>query len=96
VIDYQKKASAQAIKTLPATLILFGAPGPGAKAMSGAPTWGLDAFCQKFLVWQNESEQVFLGYNDILELAERQEVSKSLALRFVSYRLNSVFEEALK
>ena len=95
-IDFQKNASTLSISTQPATLLLFGAPGPGAKAMSSAPTLGLDAFCQKFLVWKDSNDHVFLSYNNILELAERQNVSKSIALRFVSFRLNSVFEEALE
>ena len=35
----------------PTTLILFGGPAPGAKAMNGAATLGLGAFCQKFRGW---------------------------------------------
>ena len=43
----------------PTTLILFGGPAPGAKAMNGAATLGLDAFCQKFLVWEDAKGGAF-------------------------------------
>ena len=76
-------------------LLLFGAPGPGAKAMKNAQTLGLDGFCQRFLVWQDTSGQVFLSFNDLLALAERQGLGKSLPLRVIDYRLTSVFEDAL-
>jgi uncharacterized protein (DUF302 family) len=77
-------------------LILFGGPAPGAKAMSEAPTLGLDAFCQKFLLWQDNLGKTHLSFNDLLSLADRQGVNKSIALRVINYRLKSVFEEALK
>ena len=77
-------------------MILFGAPAPGASAMSDAPTLGLDAFCQKFLVWQNPGGQVYLSFNDLLALAERQDVSKSIALRLIDFRLGRTFREALE
>lgn len=76
-------------------LLLFGAPGPGAKGMKSAQTLGLDGFCQKFLVWEDSEGQVFLSYNDLLALAQRQGAGKSIPLRVINYRLSSVFEEAL-
>jgi uncharacterized protein (DUF302 family) len=95
-VDFKAQASEMGIDLLPNTMILFGAPEPGAKAMSKSPTLGLDAFCQKFLVWQDESGQVHLSFNDLLAIAERQGVSKSVALRVINYRLNKVFSEALQ
>lgn len=94
-VDFKERASEAGVSIGPATLILFGAPGPGAKAMSKAPTLGLDAFCQKFLIWQDKNDQVHLSFNDLLDVAERQGVGKPLPLRVINYRLNSVFEEAL-
>lgn len=94
-VDFQKRSEAVGIAVKPATLILFGGPAPGAKAMKKAPTLGLDAFCQKFLVWQDENNKVHLSFNDLLDVAERQDVGKSIALRVINYRLNKVFEEAL-
>jgi uncharacterized protein (DUF302 family) len=94
-VDFTAQAREIGESINPTTLILFGAPGPGAKAMNHAPTLGLDAFCQKFLVWQDENQRVFLSYNNLLTLADRQGVKKSIPLRFINKRLNQVFEEAL-
>jgi uncharacterized protein (DUF302 family) len=94
-IDFQSQARALNKTIPPATMILFGGPAPGAKAMSSGPTLGLDAFCQKFLIWQDENQQVYLSFNDLLILAERHGVSKSLTLRVINYRLNKTFTEAL-
>lgn len=96
VVDFQEQALGVGEEIRPSTLILFGGPGPGAKAMKNAPTLGLDAFCQKFLVWQDEKSRVHLSFNDLLSMAERQDVSKSIALRVINFRLNKVFEEALE
>lgn len=96
MVDFKQQAQALNVELLPNTMILFGAPEPGAKAMSESPTLGLDAFCQKFLVWQDVSGKVHLSFNDLLWLAESQNVSKSLPLRVINFRLNKVFSEALE
>lgn len=80
-VDFQARAKGIGVTLAPATMILFGGPALGAKAMSVAPTLGLDGFCQKFLLWQDENQQVYLSFNDLLALADRQAVSKSIALR---------------
>jgi uncharacterized protein (DUF302 family) len=95
-IDFQLRARTTGEEIAPSTLILFGGPAPGAKAMSKAPTLGLDAFCQKFLIWQDETEQTYLSFNDLLALAERQNVGKSAPLRVINYRLNKIFTAALE
>ena len=95
-VDFSARALEQGIILAPSTLILFGGPAPGAKAMARAPTLGLDAFCQKFLVWEDGNGQVYLSFNDLIALAERQDVKKSPALRVINYRLESVFSEALE
>ncbi|ARN74251.1 DUF302 domain-containing protein [Oceanicoccus sagamiensis] len=94
-VDFQQQAAELGIDLLPNTLVLFGGPAPGAKAMSAAPTLGLDAFCQKFLLWQDKQGQVYLSFNDLVAMAERQGVNTSIALRVINFRLNSVFSEAL-
>ena len=80
----------------PSHMILFGAPGPGGKAMADAPTLGLDGFCQKFLVWQDVGGDTYLSFNDLLDLAERQEASSSIALRVINFRLSKTFGDALE
>lgn len=96
IVDFQQQGEQQGVDLLPNTLILFGAPAPGAKAMNEAPTLGLDAFCQKFLVWQDSNGDVKLSFNNLLAIAERQGVAKSIPLRVINYRLNKVFSEALE
>ena len=95
VVDFQANARALGIELPPAYLILFGAPGPGGKAMASSPTLGLDAFCQKLLVWQDAAGQTYLSFNDLHDLAERQEAKKSLALWVINFRLTSFFGDAL-
>lgn len=94
-IDFKAQALELGIIQAPSTMILFGGPAPGAKAMAKAPTLGLDGFCQKFLVWEDGNGQVNLSFNDLMALAERQNAGKSAALRVINYRLKSVFTEAL-
>ena len=94
-VDFQAAAAKYDIELQRSHMILFGGPGPGGKAMADAVTLGLDAFCQKFLVWEDEQGRVFLSFNDLLALAERQDVPKRLPLRVINFRLNSVFAEAL-
>jgi uncharacterized protein (DUF302 family) len=95
-IDFKANALAEGTNIEPSTLLLFGGPAPGAKAMSKAPTLGLDAFCQKLLLWQDEFGNTYLSFNDLLVLADRQKVNKSLALRVINYRLTDVFQTALE
>lgn len=94
-IDYQQKAADLGEKIRPTTMILFGAPAPGAEAMRNSITLGLDAFCQKFLVWEDAEGKVHLSYNDLLAIADRQNVDKAIALRVIDYRLSKTFSSAL-
>jgi len=91
-VDYQKLLDEKGPKT---KLLLFGGPKPGAKAMKDALTLGLDAFCQKLLVWEDPKGTVYVNYNDLLLLAERQNVDKSIALRIINWRLHRTFSNAL-
>ncbi len=94
-IDFQSQVRDVGVEIRPTSLILFGGPAPGAQAMRGAPTLGLDAFCQKFLVWQDDQQLVHLSFNNLLRVAERQEVSKNLPLRVIDFRLSRTFSDAL-
>ncbi|MFT4520591.1 MAG: hypothetical protein ACI9JM_002995 [Halioglobus sp.] len=96
IVDFQAEAAEQGVELRSSSLILFGGPAPGAKAMSKAPTLGLDAFCQKFLVWEDEEGKIHLSFNDLLALGERQGVAKSVPLRVINFRLSSVFGGALE
>lgn len=96
IVDFQENAKAFGIALRPIRLVLFGAPAPGAKAMRDAPTLGLDAFCQKLLVWQDSDRTVYVSFNDLLALAERHGVGSSVPLRVINRRLNATFRAAIR
>jgi hypothetical protein len=56
---------------------------------------GLDAFCQKLLIWQDDSGTVYVTFNDLLALAERQKVSSGIPLWLINRRVKATFSEAL-
>ncbi|MFK8043127.1 DUF302 domain-containing protein [Congregibacter sp.] len=95
VVDFRANAAEVGVSILPSHMILFGGPGPGGKAMASALTLGLDGFCQKFLIWQDQEGVTHLSFNDLLALAERQGVSKAPALRVINFRLKKTFGDAL-
>lgn len=93
-IDYKSEALRYDIEINPTTLILFGAPKPGGQAMNKCPKIGLDAFCQKLLVFEKGNE-VFIAYNDIIEFSELYYDTWTIPQRVINYRLKSVFEESI-
>lgn len=95
-IDFDARAMEAGITISPAHLLLFGGPGPGGRAMSAGPSLGLDAFCQKLLVLQDQVGSVRVMFNDLLALAERHGVRKNLALRVINRRLAKTFKKALE
>lgn len=95
-VDFAARSAKHGVVLRPTVLILFGGPGPGGKAMESAPTLGLDAFCQKLLIWQDASGTVHVTFNDLLALAERQQVSGGLPLRLINRRLRETFSAALE
>lgn len=70
-VDFAARSKAHGIELRPLQLMLFGGPGPGGKAMASAPTLGLDAFCQKLLIWQDKDGTVCVTFNDLLLVASR-------------------------
>ena len=64
--------------------------------MASAPTLGLDAFCQKLLIWQDEGGTAHVTFNDLLALAKRQNVSGGLPLRVINKRLKETFSKAVE
>ncbi|MCA9076584.1 MAG: DUF302 domain-containing protein [Planctomycetaceae bacterium] len=94
-VDFARRSKTYGVDLRPLRLILFGGPGPGGKAMASAPTLGLDAFCQKLVIWQDEDGTVRVTFNDLLALAERQNVSGGLPLQIINRRLKETFSAAL-
>lgn len=94
-IDFATRSKEHGVDLEPMILILFGGPGPGGKAMASAPTLGLDAFCQKLLIWQDASATVHVTFNDLVALAKRQQVSVGIPLRVINRRIRETFSAAL-
>lgn len=94
-IDYQAEAEAIGIELPKLTLLLFGAPGPGAKAMADIPRMGLDAFCQKALVHELADGKVEVYYNEMPVFAELHQGSKSLPHRVINYRMGKTLSGAV-
>jgi len=93
-INYKEEAQAHNIDVDSTTLILFGAPEPGGKAMIESPKLGLDAFCQKILIYKKQNT-VYVAYNDIIDFSELYYQDWTIPQRIINYRLNNVFEKAI-
>ena len=96
-MDWDFKARANAIgETLPnATLLVFGGPAPGAKAMRDFPSIGLDAFGQKVLVTE-ENGEVQVMYNNIVDMAELHYGDSALPHKIINYRLGKTIGGAIE
>jgi len=95
-INYQKDAETYGIDIKPLYLLLFGGPGPGGKAMHDSPKLGLDAFCQKLLVFENENQDIIVAYNDIEDFAELYYERSTPPQKMINKRLRKTFEMAIK
>lgn len=95
-IDYQAEAAIEGVDLPPATLLLFGGPAPGGVAMAQYPAIGLDAFCQKLLVYQNNNGKTLVIYNDIAAMAEYYYASTIKEHGMLNQRLTATFSEAIK
>lgn len=88
--------AAQLRVTLPRMMLLmFGAPAPGAKAMNGFKTLGLDAFCQKVLLIE-QNGIVSLYSNDIVDMARLHYDDNNLTHRVINFRLNRAYSSVVE
>ncbi|MGB0390689.1 MAG: DUF302 domain-containing protein [Salibacteraceae bacterium] len=94
-INYQKEAASMNIELRPTVLLLFGAPLPGGKAMVTFPKIGLDAFCQKLLVYEKENGEVWIAYNNIVDFAELYYQSSTKPQQMINERLKMTFTKAV-
>lgn len=69
-IDLQKDAMGFDIAIGATMLCLFGVPEVGAEAMFDATKIGLDAFCQKVLVYEDTDGLVHVAFNDATKFGE--------------------------
>ena len=94
-IDFQREAIEQNVEIRPTTLLLFGGPAPGGKAMVDSPKLGLDAFCQKLLVFENETGEVSVAFNDIPAFANLYYGRSTKPQELINERLKMTFEKAI-
>lgn len=95
-LDFQFDASQVGINLPRATLLLFGGPAPGGIAMADFPGIGLDAFCQKLLVYEDADGVVKVIYNDIAALAMLQYGDAIDVHHGLNKRLTETFQRALQ
>lgn len=82
-------------KTLrPTELLIFGNPQGGTPLMECAQTAGID-LPLKALVWQDETSQVWLGYNDPAFLAQRHGVPACTVVENLRKALSGLIEVAV-
>ncbi len=95
-IDFTAEAATQGTELPDAVLLLFGGPGPGGIAMADYPAIGLDAFCQKLLVYANEDGGSVVIFNDIAAFAELHYGSSDKRHHALNERLTATFQKALQ
>jgi uncharacterized protein (DUF302 family) len=95
-IDYQEEAAAIGVDLPPLKLLLWGAPVPGAKAMREFPRMGLDAFCQKTLVYQPPGETVLVMFNDMPAFAKMHYGDSALPHHVIARRMKKTLAGAVQ
>lgn len=94
-IDFSKEAQNYNFDIRPTKLLLFGGPAPGGKAMVTTPKIGLDAFCQKLLVYQDSQENIIIAYNDIVAFSELYYKRATKPQKMINQRLKQTFKKAI-
>ncbi|WP_171181880.1 DUF302 domain-containing protein [Ruegeria sp. HKCCA4633] len=95
-IDFATEASLLGVELPDTVLLLFGGPAPGGVAMAGFPAIGLDAFCQKLLVYAHEEGGSVVIFNDIAALAELHYGSSAEPHHGLNKRLTATFHTAIE
>ncbi|CUH52849.1 DUF302 domain-containing protein [Shimia marina] len=95
-IDFTKDAHSEGITLPNAIVLLFGGPAPGGIAMRAHPAIGLDAFCQKLLVYEDTAGQVHVLYNDIAAFAMLHYGSSDRSHHALNERLTQTFKSAIQ
>jgi uncharacterized protein (DUF302 family) len=93
-IDHAAGAAKIGKKLRPTELLIFGNPQGGTPFMECGQTVGID-LPLKALVWQDESGQVWLGYNDPAYLATRHGVAQCPTVAGLKKALAGFAQEAV-
>ncbi len=72
-LDHQANAKKAGLELTPTYLVVFGNPKLGSPLMKTQQSLALD-LPQKMLVWEDQSGQTFVSYNDIYFLKERHQI----------------------
>ena len=62
--------------------------------MADFPKLGLDAFCQKLLVFEDEDGNVQIAFNDIVAFAKLHYGRSNMAQQVINTRLKQTFKKA--
>ncbi|GAA6190920.1 DUF302 domain-containing protein [Phaeobacter sp. NW0010-22] len=95
-IDFQSEAEAFGVELVPAQLLLFGGPAPGGVAMAEFPAIGLDAFCQKLLVYEGVDGKARVLFNDIAAFADLHYQRAIEPHAMLNKRLTATFKGAIE
>ena len=95
-IDLHSVAAKQRVDLPRSTLLLFGGPKPGGVAMAKFPKLGLDAFCQKLLVYEDSEGKVRVIFNDIVKMAKLHYGKSAKPHEVINGRLTTTFEAAVR
>ena len=95
-VDFQNEAKMLEVDIDPTILLLFGGPAPGGKAMETTPKIGLDAFCQKLLVYEDQNGKVWVAFNDIVAFSKLYYGLATKPQNMINQRLTATFSNAVK
>jgi uncharacterized protein (DUF302 family) len=77
VVDHSGEAAKAGLTMPPTKLVIFGNPKAGTPLMVASPSIAID-LPLKLLVWQDEQQQVWIGYNSVAYLRERHHFPEEL------------------
>jgi uncharacterized protein (DUF302 family) len=70
MIDQAREAERAGLRLRPTTLLVFGSPAAGTRVMEVSPEAAID-LPLKILIWQDETQHVWVAVNDALYLLQR-------------------------
>ncbi|MDB2606571.1 DUF302 domain-containing protein [Zobellia sp.] len=92
-VDHATNAASVGLELNPTKIIFFGNPNLGTPLMQENQQAGLD-LPQRILVYQNDSDEVFLGYNSTTFLANRHSLGEVATLPTIANALQGLSENA--
>jgi uncharacterized protein (DUF302 family) len=96
-IDHSANATQQKLQLRPTELIIFGNAKGGTPLMQDKQTSGID-LPLKALAWQDESEKIWLTYNEMSWLKDRHELTdhSDKVLKILEDKMDSICNAATK